>query len=217
MASVVGVRSAAAFAPSSDRGFIAVDSRYVKAPTSFQGRAVQRGFMGRSLRRVFLLLALKKLKSKRLSHSPSQRIVKVSAFGGQQMMMSPMVRKEDLVTNFRGDGDDNNMGTSPEFDVLGTVNSVLADVVDGQKYIKETGRTKARPMKRRALVVAFALSAFRGTIDDVEGSLGTLRRSSSSSLGRGPSAGFARTAHLLAQLSFGASDKTNQAAGSSNS
>lgn len=82
--------------------------------------------------------------------------------------------------------------------IADTVNAVLADIVDGQKFIKETGRTKPQPMKRRALVVCLALAAFRGPIDDVEGRLGTTR------LRRSASTGFARTAHLISQLSFGA-------------
>lgn len=62
--------------------------------------------------------------------------------------------------NFRGDGDDNNMGIFLEFDVFGIVNSVLVDVVDGQKYIKEMGRIKVWLMKWWVLVVVFVLSVF---------------------------------------------------------
>lgn len=142
-------------------------------------------------------------KSPRLNRSVVMRF----SMGDQNNMsnyLSKDLREDDVM---RPAEDDENMidENSTSDAVVETVNAVLADIVDGQKYIKETGRTKPRPMKRRALVVALALGAFRGPLNDVESRLGSLRRSSSASrLSRTPSSsGFARTAQLISQLSFG--------------
>lgn len=104
--------------------------------------------------------------------------------------------------------------------IVDTVNAVLADIVDGQKFIKETGRTKPRPMKRRALVVCLALSALQDPLHDIEGRLGMStpgQRSTTSRLARVPSSGFARTAHLVSQLSLGSASPKSPVADTSKS
>jgi hypothetical protein len=55
------------------------------------------------------------------------------------------VQEDDVKKDL--DEDENVVESSNE--LLDSINNVLADVVDGQKFLKETGRTKPRPMKRR--------------------------------------------------------------------
>ncbi|KAG0620383.1 hypothetical protein M758_4G211900 [Ceratodon purpureus] len=107
------------------------------------------------------------------------------------------VQEDDVKKNLEaGEGEDENvLESSNEF--LDTINNVLADVVDGQKFLKETGRTKPRPMKRRSLVVCFAMGAIQPYLNEVEDRVGSLRRTASSS--------FAKTLRLASQLSVGAS------------
>lgn len=93
------------------------------------------------------------------------------------------------------DEDENVLESSNE--LLDSLNNVLADVVDGQKFLKETGRTKPRPMKRRSLVVCLAMGAIQPYLNEVEDRVGCLRRTASTS--------FARTLRLASQLSVGAS------------
>ncbi|KAG0619369.1 hypothetical protein M758_4G134700 [Ceratodon purpureus] len=191
-----------------------------RASSSFRNRGAQRGFLlapGRSFRAFRMIKKSSpralSAKSPRLSRSFS-RFVRVTASGlvdprVSVNSMSGREQEDDVMKNLTSSGDDASVdgAVAEESDrIVDTVNAVLADIVDGQKYIKETGRTKPRPMKRRAMVVCLALGAFRGPLDDVEGRLGTssLRRSASTSrLSRVPSSGFARTAHLISQLSFG--------------
>lgn len=96
-------------------------------------------------------------------------------------------------------GDDNEeegiLSTSSEF--LDTVNNIISDVVDGQKYNKETGRTKPRPMKRRSLIACLALGSLQPYLSDVEKRMTRLGRTTSNNL--------AKTVALVSQLSIGAS------------
>jgi hypothetical protein len=176
---------------------------------SFRNRGAQRGFLlapGRSFRAFRTIRKASprlSAKSPRLSRS-FPRFVRVTTSAMADPRMSFPIAKEqedDVMKSLASSsGDDEVVEDSNR--IADTVNAVLADIVDGQKFIKETGRTKPRPMKRRAFVVCLALAAFRGPIDDVEG---RLRRSASTSrLARVPSSGFTRTAHLISQLSFGA-------------
>lgn len=93
------------------------------------------------------------------------------------------------------DEDENVLESSNE--LLDSINNVLADVVDGQKFLKETGRTKPRPMKRRSLMVCLAMGAIQPYLNEVEDRVGCLRRTASTS--------FAKTLRLASQLSVGAS------------
>jgi len=105
------------------------------------------------------------------------------------------VQQEDVEKDIDDDEEDNILSSSNEF--LETVNNVISDVVDGQKYLKETGRTKPRPMKRRSLVVCLAMGAIQPYLSEVEDRMTSLRRTTSNSL--------AKTVHLVSQLSIGAS------------
>lgn len=105
------------------------------------------------------------------------------------------VQEEDVKKDLDEDEDENPIESANE--VLDTINNVLADVVDGQKYLKETGRTKPRPMKRRSLVVCLVMGAIQPYLSEVEDRVGNLRRTASSS--------FAKTVRLASQLSVGAS------------
>uniref|UniRef100_A0A7I4A015 Uncharacterized protein n=2 Tax=Physcomitrium patens TaxID=3218 RepID=A0A7I4A015_PHYPA len=107
------------------------------------------------------------------------------------------VEQDDMKKDLNEDDDENESPLSSSCEFLESVNSVIADVVDGQKYLKETGRTKPRPMKRRSLVVCMVMSAIQPYLSDVENRMGNLRRTTSSS--------FAKTCRLVSQLSFGAS------------
>lgn len=122
-----------------------------------------------------------------------------SALAARAASSSPFTANEsqdDVAEWTNGDDDKENiLDSSSEF--LETINAVVADVVDGQKYLKETGRTKPRPMKRRSLVVCLALGVMRPYVSDVEQRLTNLRRTSSNT--------FAKTCALVSQLSFGAS------------
>lgn len=133
--------------------------------------------------------------------------------GDNYFMPKKDPQQDDVMRTFANDDDagvavDEN-DSSPA--MVDRVNEVLADIVDGQNYLKETGRTKARPMKRRALVVSLALSALRDPLNSVDSRLGSLRRTPSTArMSRTPSAsGFARTAQLISQLSFGSPHGNN--------
>ena len=86
---------------------------------------------------------------------------------------------------------------------VNTVNAVLADFVDGQNYLKETGRTTPRPMKRRALIVCLALGGLRKQADDLLMSQNSFQRTPN--LRSNSSSSFATTWKLASQVSFGAS------------
>jgi hypothetical protein len=103
------------------------------------------------------------------------------------------VQEDDVKKDL--DEDENVVESSNE--LLDSINNVLADVVDGQKFLKETGRTKPRPMKRRSLVVCLAMGAIQPYLNEVEDRVGCLRRTASTS--------FAKTLRLASQLSVGAS------------
>ena len=175
-----------------------------------RGGVQSRGFVMIPSSRSFRAFRMIK-KSPRLNRSTSRVVMRISSTTVSSMVDYNERRGGDVTRNFDDDDDDNDRAGgaaaegSDSSTMVDTVNAVLADIVDGQKYIKETGRTKARPMKRRALVVSLALGAFRGPLDAVDSRLGSLRRTASASrLARTPSSkGFARTAHLISQLSFG--------------
>lgn len=116
-------------------------------------------------------------------------------------------QEDDVMRAFDSENDesDDENSDSKSSVIVDTVNAVLADIVDGQNYLKETGRREPRPMKRRALVVSLALGGLRGPLNDVESRIGSMRRSASATrLSRTPSwSGFAQTAQLISQLSFG--------------
>lgn len=105
------------------------------------------------------------------------------------------VEEDDVEKDVDEDEDENVFSSSSE--LLDTINNVMADVVDGQKYLKETGRTKPRPMKRRSLVICLAMGAIQPYLSEVENRMTNLRRTTSSSL--------AKTVRLVSQVSFGAS------------
>lgn len=86
---------------------------------------------------------------------------------------------------------------------VNTVNAVLADFVDGQNYLKETGRTTPRPMKRRALIVCLALGGLRKHTEDIIMSQNSFQRTPN--LRSNSPSSFATTWKLASQVSFGAS------------
>lgn len=104
--------------------------------------------------------------------------------------------QEDEAKKGSDEGSDEDLLSSSS-ELLDSFNNVLADVVDGQKFLRETGRTKPRPMKRRSLVVCLAMGAIQPYLSEVEDRVGSLRRTASSS--------FAKTLRLASQLSVGAS------------
>lgn len=192
----------------------AVPSKGVaRASSSFRNRGAQRGSLlpgGRSYRAFRTIQKSPRLstKSPRLSRSFSRFVrATTSAMADPRVVRFSMGKEqEDDVMKNLTTGSDDAVSEEPN-KVVDTVNAVLTDIVDGQEFIRETRRTKPRPMKRRALVVCLALGAFRGPLNDVEGRLGVSnlgRTASTSRLARVPSSGFARTAHLISQLSFGA-------------
>jgi hypothetical protein len=109
------------------------------------------------------------------------------------------------------DNADNNDDDDEEEDIfstsnelLDTVNNIISDVVDGQKYLKETGRTKPQPMKRRSLIACLAMGTLQPYLSDVEKRM--------TSLGRTTSNSFAKTVALVSQLSVGASRQLSMTA-----
>lgn len=136
-----------------------------------------------------------------VTHRPPQSAApqSPSALAARAASSSPFTANEnqDDVAEWANGGDDKESILESSNEFLETVNAVVADVVDGQKYLKETGRTKPMPMKRRSLVVCLALGAMRPYVSDVEQRLTNLRRTSSNT--------FAKTCALVSQLSFGAS------------
>lgn len=205
---------------------MAATSRGLVASSALQGRFIANLNRSRSSRwssstgtRGFVMPTSKSFrafrtikKSPRLNRSSPRVFSRMGAMpsamlGDNYFMAKKEPQQDDVMRTFANDDDagvavDEN---DPTPAVVDSVNAVLADIVDGQKYLKETGRTKARPMKRRALVVSLALGALRDPLDSVDSRLGSLRRTSSTArLTRTPSAsGFARTAQLISQLSFG--------------
>lgn len=107
------------------------------------------------------------------------------------------VQEDDVKKDLEEGEDDDENPISASCEILDSINNVLADVVDGQKFLKETGRKKPKPMKRRSLVVCFAMGAIQPYLSEVEDRVGNLRRTASSS--------FAKTLRLASQLSVGAS------------
>lgn len=112
-------------------------------------------------------------------------------------------QKNDVAIDVGDDSEEEDIvSRSSEF--LDTVNNIIADVVDGQKYLKETGRTKPRPMKRRSLIACLAMGSLQPYLSDVEKRMTSLGRTTSNSL--------AKTVALVSQLSVGASRQLSMTA-----
>lgn len=178
----------------------------------------------------------KRIKSMRLSvdqRRPSSRafaIPTVRANGGLIPSANPMALNMTAISHakkFREEEEKITTTTSSDLSAsngdedeasneyfVNTVNAVLADFVDGQKYLKETGRTTPRPMKRRALIVCLALGGLRKHADEMVMSPNKFQRTSG--LRSNSSSSFATTWQLASQVSFGASkhvgDQTNYTA-----
>lgn len=115
----------------------------------------------------------------------------------------PGFSKNDVAIDIGDDNEEEDiLSTSSEF--LDTVNNIISDVVDGQKYLKETGRTKPRPMKRRSLITCLAMGTLQPYLSDVEKRMTSLGRTTSNSL--------AKTVALVSQLSVGASRQLSMTA-----
>jgi len=169
-------------------------------------------------------LSYKRIKSMRLSvdrrrppsSSSSFRTFATPTNGGLIRSANPMVlnmatippakfHEEEKITTTttttNSSGDEDEVSND---NFVNTVNAVLADFVDGQNYLKETGRTTPRPMKRRALIVCLALSGLRKHADDILMSQNNFQRTRSNLRSNSPSS-FATTWKLASQVSFGAS------------
>lgn len=177
-------------------------------------------------------LSYKRIKSMRLSvdrrrppSSSSPRtfaMPTIRANGGLIRSANPMMLNMATISRAKFQEEDENITTttttnSPDLSAsngdedearneyfVNTVNAVLADFVDGQKYLKETGRTTPRPMKRRALIVCLALGGLRKHADDILMSQNNFQRTPNN-LRSNSSSSFATTWHLASQVSFGAS------------
>ena len=115
----------------------------------------------------------------------------------------PGFSKNDVTIDIGDDNEEEDiLSTSSE--LLDTVNNIISDVVDGQKYLKETGRTKPRPMKRRSLIACLAMGTLQPYLSDVEKRMTSLGRTTSNSL--------AKTVALVSQLSVGASRQLSMTA-----
>lgn len=110
--------------------------------------------------------------------------------------------KNDVAIDIGDDEEEDVLSTSSE--LLDTVNNIISDVVDGQKFLKETGRTKPRPMKRRSLIACLAMGSLQPYLSDVEKRMTSLGRTTSNSL--------AKTVALVSQLSVGASRQLSMTA-----
>jgi hypothetical protein len=149
------------------------------------------------------------------SSSSSFRTFATPTNGGLIRSANPMVlnmatippakfheEEEKITTTTTNSSGDEDEVSNDNF--VNTVNAVLADFVDGQNYLKETGRTTPRPMKRRALIVCLALSGLRKHADDLLMSQNNFQRTRSNLRSNSPSS-FATTWKLASQVSFGAS------------
>lgn len=125
----------------------------------------------------------------------SPRPVSAALFPVPSFMTASQQEDKEKDTNDDGDEGDDILETGNEF--LEQVNNVLSDIVDGQKFLKETGRKKPKPTKRRSLLVCLAMGAMQPYLNEVEDKITSLRRTTSNSL--------AKTVRLVSQLSIGAS------------